>query len=140
MLLTAAGLALAVALFVLLSGDDESEPGSATTPTTQVTEPGDKQPEPKPPEPTKPEVPVIEVKDGESVDGVLELSVDKGDDIRFIVTSDAAYEVHLHGYDLAQDVEAGGKVTFDVPATLDGVFEVELEETVTPIAEITVNP
>ena len=29
---------------------------------------------------------------------------------------------------------------FDVPATITGVFEVELEHSVVPIAEITVNP
>ena len=49
-------------------------------------------------------------------------------------------EVHLHGYDVAMDVAAGGKVEFDVPATIDGVFEVELEDRVVPLAEITVTP
>ena len=38
------------------------------------------------------------------------------------------------------EVEAGGTVEFDVPATVAGVFEVELEHGSSPIAEITVNP
>ncbi len=38
------------------------------------------------------------------------------------------------------EVAAGGTVEFDVPATAAGVFEVELEHRVVPIAEITVNP
>ncbi len=29
---------------------------------------------------------------------------------------------------------------FDFPADIDGVFEVEIEETAVPIAELTVNP
>ena len=41
---------------------------------------------------------------------------------------------------VGQDVQAGGSTTFDVPATITGSFEVELEERVTQIAEITVNP
>ena len=140
------GLVLAVGLFIVLSGDDSDDAPSTTTTSTQAQEPADGgQPtdEPKEPKPNpepKPEVPVIEVKDGKPVGGVLELSVDKGEDIRFIVASDAAYEVHMHGYDVAQEVEAGGEVKFDVPATIDGVFEVELEEIVEPIAEISVNP
>jgi hypothetical protein len=48
--------------------------------------------------------------------------------------------VHFHGYDVAKDVEAGGRVEFDVPATIDGVFEVELEGSHTQLAEVTVNP
>ena len=80
------------------------------------------------------------VKDGQPVGGVQELSFTEGDDIRFIVESDVSDEVHFHGYDVGEDVEAGGTVEFDVPATITGVFEVELEERVVPIAEITVNP
>jgi hypothetical protein len=74
------------------------------------------------------------------VGGVAELSFDKGDEIEFIVESDVSDHVHLHGYDVMKDVEAGGKVKFEVPATLDGVFEAELEDSVVPIAEISVNP
>ena len=51
-----------------------------------------------------------------------------------------ADHVHLHGYDVFQDVSAGGKVEFNVPATIPGVFEVELEDRVVPLAEITVEP
>ncbi len=85
-------------------------------------------------------MPTIVIKDGEPVGGVQDLSFTEGDDIRFKVESDVADEVHFHGYDVGMDVEAGGSVTFDVPATDTGVFEVELEERVVPIAEITVNP
>ena len=49
--------------------------------------------------------------------GSQELTFTEGDDIRFRVESDVAEEVHFHGYDVAEDVAAGGSVEFDVPAT-----------------------
>jgi hypothetical protein len=39
-----------------------------------------------------------------------------------------------------KDVEAGGSVSFDFPATLEGVFEAELEDRGEQILELTVNP
>jgi hypothetical protein len=85
-------------------------------------------------------VPTIVVKGGEPVGGIRELSYEEGDRIRFEVTSDVSDEVHVHGYDLAKDVEAGGTVSFDFPATIEGVFEAELEGRKEQIAELRVNP
>jgi hypothetical protein len=134
-------IAAAVALFLVLSGGDDD---SSTTPTTAATTTeasggGNGGPS-KPEKPEKPEVPTIVVRGGEPVGGVQELTYTSGDDIRFNVKSDTAAEVHFHGYDVMEDVEAGGEVSFDVPADIEGVFEVELEETTTQIAEITVEP
>ena len=80
------------------------------------------------------------VKDGQPVGGIQDLTFTEGDDIRFKVDSDVSDEVHFHGYDVGKDVKAGGSVSFDVPATITGVFEVELESRAEQIAEITVNP
>ena len=52
--------------------------------------------------------------------GVADLAFNQGDDIRFEVDSDTADEVHVHGYDIEEDVEAGGTVEFDFPADLEG--------------------
>jgi hypothetical protein len=82
----------------------------------------------------------IVVKNAKPVGGVQQLSFNKGERIRFKVESDVGDEVHFHGYDIGKDVEAGGSVTFDVPATIEGRFEVELESRKEQIAEITVNP
>jgi hypothetical protein len=128
--LAIAGIAAAVVLFVVLSGDDDS--GSTTT--TTAAESGSNGAG------AESSVPTIVVKDGQPVGGVQELSFDKGGQIQFVVESDTADEVHFHGYDIGKDVEAGGRVEFDVPATIDGVYEVELEASHTQIAEITVNP
>jgi len=45
-----------------------------------------------------------------------------------------------HGYDVYMDVKAGGKAGLSVPAEIEGIFELELHSTATPLAEITVNP
>jgi hypothetical protein len=133
-----AAVALIVVLFFAFSGDDESSDDPAPTPTATTEADGTTKSDPA--KDPAGEVPVIEIKDGQPVGGVTELSFNKGDEIRFVVDSDTADEVHFHGYDVGQDVEAGGTVEFDVPADLEGIFEVELESTATPIAEITVNP
>ncbi len=85
-------------------------------------------------------VPTIEVKNDEPVGGVHELEFSAGEEIRFRVSSDASEEIHVHGYDIAKDVPAGGSVEFSFPAEIEGIFEVELEELGVQIAELRVNP
>lgn len=146
--LTVVAVGVAVALFFVLREDDGDDPDAetaaqVTTEQTGETETG----QPKSngggaqqaPE-QKVAAPEIVVRGGKPVGGVAELEVDKGERIHFVVRSDVADHVHLHGYDVFMDIAAGGKVEFDVPATIDGVFEVELEDRVVPLAEITVNP
>jgi hypothetical protein len=145
-------LAVAAALFLLLrddEGDDSgSEPTAAAQTTTTAPTGGEGEDQEKPEEPEKPEKPeppesriaLIEVVAGEPKGGVAELSFTEGENIRFVVESDVADHVHLHGYDVFMDVPAGGKVEFNVPATIPGVFEAELEDRVVPLAEITVEP
>ncbi|HEU4462404.1 MAG TPA: hypothetical protein VFR75_07420 [Solirubrobacterales bacterium] len=84
--------------------------------------------------------PTIEVRDGEPVGGVQTLEFDAGEEVRFRVSSDAAEEIHVHGYDIAKDVPAGGTIDFDFPAELEGIYEVELEELGVQIAELRINP
>ena len=119
-------IAAALALFLVLKGnDDSSDSGTTSSGATSTT--------------SKPLV--IQIgKDGKPVDGVAELTVSKGDDIRFTVDSAVSDEVHLHGYDIPKEVEAGGSVTFDVPATIEGEFEAELESRHEQILALTVNP
>lgn len=85
-------------------------------------------------------VPVIVVKHGKPVGGVQDLTYNEGERIRFVVKSDVSDEVHVHGYDVMKDVEAGGSVSFDFPASLEGVFEAELEGRKEQIIQLTVNP
>lgn len=85
-------------------------------------------------------VPTIVVQNGKPVGGIRQLAYEKGDQIRFKVESDVSDEVHVHGYDVMKDVKAGGSVSFDFPATIEGVFEAELEDRGEQIVELTVNP
>lgn len=133
-------IALAGVLFLVLRpGDDDSSTRVATAPaqTTTAQEP---KPEPKPKPDPEPKPETIVFKGGEVKGGVRDLEFEKGGTIEFVVTSDVAEEVHLHGYDVSMDVSAGGKVEFDVPAKLEGKFEVEMEHSLTPIAEVSVVP
>jgi hypothetical protein len=85
-------------------------------------------------------VPTIVVRGGEPVGGVQELEYSAGEEVRFRVSSDKAEEIHVHGYDLAKDVPAGGTVEFAFPAELEGIYEAELEQLGVQIAELQVNP
>ena len=69
-----------------------------------------------------------------------EITVNKDDTVRLEVQSDTAAEVHVHGYDIFKDVEAGGSVRFNFKADIEGVYEIELEETHTPIGQLSVEP
>jgi hypothetical protein len=85
-------------------------------------------------------VTTIVIKHGKPVGGIAQLTYNEGERVRFKVDSDVSDEVHMHGYDIMKDVRAGGSVSFDFPATLEGVFEAELEGRKEQILELTVNP
>ncbi|HEY2334527.1 MAG TPA: hypothetical protein VGH58_05940 [Solirubrobacterales bacterium] len=85
-------------------------------------------------------VPTIIVKDGKPIGGVRQLTYNRGEQIHFVVDSDVSDEVHVHGYDIMKDVKAGSSVSFDFPASIEGVFEAELEGRKEQIIELTVNP
>jgi hypothetical protein len=85
-------------------------------------------------------VKTIVIKNGKPVGGIATLTYNKGERVRFKVDSDVSDEVHMHGYDIMKDVEAGGSVSFDFPATIEGIFEAELEDRGEQILELTVNP
>jgi hypothetical protein len=138
-----------VVAYIIASGsgdDDNNDKTSASTQTStlRTTTNGDlaggtsivteKAP------PAEPAIPVVTVKDAKPVGGIRKLKFTKGDQIRFKVVSDTADEIHFHGYDIGQDVKAGGSTTFNVKATIEGRFEVELEEHGQQIAEVEVDP
>jgi hypothetical protein len=136
-------LAVIVALFFAFRGGDDDSTTATTEAVTTTTTTGEAGADDVPEEDlevTEKAVPGIEVVGGEPKGGVTELEYDKGDRIEFVVTSDADDEVHVHGYDVEEEVAAGKATRFDFVADLEGVFEVELHESGAQIAEITVNP
>jgi hypothetical protein len=134
-LLGIAVVAVAIALLIVLkdddSGDSNGSGGTATTEQANSKQSG---------KDGKPAVPTVVIQDGKPVGGVEELTYEQGDRVRFMVASDVSDEIHVHGYDLMKDVEAGGSVGFDFPATIEGVFEAELEDRGEQILELRVNP
>jgi hypothetical protein len=131
----AATVVVLIVAFVLLrpGGDDggssapsgsSSTGGAASTPSTAA----------------EPAVQTVRVVGGKPQGGIKTLSFHKGDQIRLRVVSDTADEIHIHGYDLKKDVAKGGSVQFAFPATIEGVFEMELEDAGVQIASLEVQP
>ena len=135
------GVVAVVVAFVLLNpgGDDSSPPEPTTTAATTTTHAATTGTATAPVA-TAPSGRVIRVKGGQPVGGVQDITVKQGGVIRLMVTADAPEEVHLHGYDVAKDVGPGAPARFAVPATINGVFEIELEKSAVQIAELTVEP
>ena len=138
--LVLAAAAAAVAFAVLKPGDDEQQATTTTQATTTKTTATTPPATTTTPSATAPAGPVIRVKGGQPVGGVKDITVKQGDTIRLTVTSDEPQEVHMHGYDVAKEAAPGAPARFVVPATINGVFEVELEKTAVQIAKLTVEP
>ena len=133
--LAAACVLAAVALAGCGSDDGESASSTDTTATTVTTTT-----ETTTTEAGTPTIVRVNVVDGQSQGGIVRQTVNKDDQVVLVVTSDVADEIHLHGYDIARDVEAGGTVRLPFKATIPGRFEAELESRSVQIADITVEP
>jgi FtsP/CotA-like multicopper oxidase with cupredoxin domain len=143
--IAAGAIALAVVLFVVLKGGDDSSSSTTTAAqTTKGASANGKQPKGSGDEPSATK---ISFENGAPVGGVQEIDVTKGDPVRLEVTPDVPAEVHVHGYELEKEVDAGQTARFDFTATAEGVFEVEAhhlahgtEEAGVQLAELTVSP
>jgi hypothetical protein len=130
-----------VAVVVLSSGGDDDEPESTASQATATATPTageDATAEPtETPTPTrtpKPQPPLLTP--GE----VTDLRFDEGDTVRFRVRADTTDEVHVHGYNLMKDIEPGKTIAFSFPATITGIFEIELEDAGEQIGRLRVDP
>jgi heme/copper-type cytochrome/quinol oxidase subunit 2 len=80
------------------------------------------------------------VEDGQVSPPQARVRVPIGNTVLIRVKSDVADEVHIHGYDLVQEVAAGGSASFEFVADVPGIFEVELENARLPLVELEVGP
>lgn len=71
---------------------------------------------------------VVALTNGKVVPATHRVKVAEGTQVRLLVTSDKADEVHVHGFDILKDVSAGQQATLDFTADQTGVFEVEGEQ------------
>jgi len=123
-----------VVLFVVLSPGGTTEDGSATpststseTSTASVSE--------------EPGIAEIEAEvEGGTLDGPTRATVGEGETVLISVRSDAADEVHVHGYDLTSDVAPGEPARIRFVADLPGLFEVELEDSGRLLFQLEVTP
>jgi hypothetical protein len=69
-----------------------------------------------------------------------DLQAKQGDTIQLTFTTDKDEEIHLHGFDLAFECEAGKPLTKTFKADRTGQFEFEIESTGTHLGDLTVNP
>jgi hypothetical protein len=83
---------------------------------------------------------IVDVVHGKPQGGVKTYKVKKGGRVHFVVHSDTADEVHVHGYDFHKEVSKGGSVTFDFPAKIDGGFIAELEKAHQTLINLQVEP
>ena len=69
-----------------------------------------------------------------------EISVTEGEQVNLEITSDHPVELHLHGYDLEQEVDPGepGELSFE--ATITGRFPIEDHDTETELGTLLVQP
>lgn len=114
-LLLLAGAALAVVLFLVFRDN-----GGETTPGPRTIE--------------------ITLEDGKPVGGITEATVKEGARVTLVVRSDVADEIHLHGYDLHRELDAGGTVRLAFIADITGRFEGELEDNAVQILDLKVEP
>ncbi len=149
LVLGAVGVAAIVALFVLLRPDDTEDAASTTPDTTQAetegetgteesptTTEGEEEPEPDP-EPSGPRTIRLTV-DSEEPE-IARIEVERDERVVLVVRANVTDHVHLHGYNLMSDVAPGQPARIEFRATVPGRFEIELEDRVQQIAQLTVS-
>jgi ABC-type Fe3+-hydroxamate transport system substrate-binding protein len=125
-------LVAAVSALAACGSDSETTSGTTSAPT-ETAAAGTTETAPQPQT-------LIVVRGEEPVGGIKKIEVKKGDPVTFTVQSDSAQEIHVHGYDLEKEVPANGTVTFSFKASIDGAFEIELEDPGVQIASLQVSP
>ena len=81
---------------------------------------------------------VVAVKGGKVDPPTHRVKVAKGTEVRLLVTSDKADELHVHGYEIEKELPAGEQVTVDFTADQTGVFEIETHESELQLAQLEV--
>jgi FtsP/CotA-like multicopper oxidase with cupredoxin domain len=128
-----------VAIVVLaFGGTDETSDQADNTPVPTATatpvETGDATPEATPTSTPKLKPPLLQA------GSVKKLEYTEGETVTFRVRSDTPEEVHVHGYDIKQELEPGKTETVSFKADITGIFEIELEQSAQQLAELRVDP
>ena len=125
-----------VAVILLAGGEDETDRADNSTPTpTPTASASDGEATATPtPTPTPKPPPLLQA------GSVKALTFKQGETVRFRVRNDKAEEVHVHGYDIKKELEPNKTATVSFKATINGIFEIELEGSATQLASLKVIP
>jgi hypothetical protein len=82
----------------------------------------------------------VTVANGRPDGGLKHITVKKGGAVDLAVTSNIADEVHVHGYDIERETQAGKPLTVSFKASINGIFEIELHHADVQIGQLTVQP
>lgn len=134
LLFVAAGLALAVGLFLAMRPAPEPEP--AAPPVSETPLAGT---EASLPQEAATQFELV-VRGRRLVSGPAVLQVRQGEQVILRVTSDEADELHLHGYDLSLSLAPGERGSLVFVAEQSGRFEYELERSHTGLGVLEVAP
>jgi hypothetical protein len=135
----AAVIAVVAVVVFSFGGDDPQDTGNraaqpTATPSATEAASGEETSTPTPTATPKPQPALL------TGSSVKKLRFTEGETIRFRVRSDAAEEIHVHGYDVTKDVPAGETVPVSFKASITGIFEIEFHNSGTQIAELRVDP
>jgi len=102
-----------------------TETGGETTPTTPAAQA---------------KVIPIRVVGGQPHGGIQRPTIDQGDKVVLVVRTDSGDAVHLHGYNIEQEIVPGKPLRLPFTANIAGRFELELHPTDTLLAVLEVKP
>ena len=134
LIIAAVAVAAAAALFVVLRPESDDAP--APDPTTTRAAP----PTLDAPPTTTRQRPNVVRATIEAGDELHRLTVAKNRRFILVIRASVSDHVHIHGYDLMQDVTPAKPARFDFRTSIDGRFEIELEDSGKEIAQLTVTP
>jgi heme/copper-type cytochrome/quinol oxidase subunit 2 len=120
-----AGL-LMVAATACASGDDDA--ATSKTSSTSASAAGSDSPSETPSETEKVVEIQVSVRDGKVKPSPRRIEIEKDSQVRLLVTSDVDDELHVHGYEIEAELEAGRPTTVEFAADQTGLFEVETHE------------
>jgi hypothetical protein len=138
-----AALALSALLVAGCAGtdpddDDGAASGSATSSSAAAGNAGEHPPGHSTDQPAPGRELAVEVTGGRATGDTGRVPVDLGEQVTLTVTSDAADEFHLHGYDLTADLVPGQPAVLTFTADIAGVFEAELHDAGTVLLSLQV--
>ena len=130
LLLVAAGCA---------SGDDDPSTEPSPSESMSRSAPASSEPSETATEDTEKTVEVtVAVSDGKVKPKPHRVAVPLGSKVRLQVTSDVDDELHVHGFDIEEPLEAGRTTMVEFTADQQGVFEIETHETELELLQLAV--